>query len=379
MATKYYYADASGDNDGSSEANAYENLDNAMESISAGDILYLKKSGSRVAIASGENTFNMATQSDTATTIVEGYGTTPGDGISWQGGGNQYGITINQGGNVVFKNIDYETSSASWSWSNNNAIDHAYYYNCRFVNTNTADGCEALNVRFNSHYINCYFEASQTATDGGAVLVTANDGASFYGCVFRGNRGIYALGSGYNSPLVVRNCIFTHGSVEDMEIGMDMDLLNSTNEVIIFDVSECTFYGFGTDAIAIREMESSTTHQYSIMTIQNNIFYGTSATNAINIEDADDTTGIFMVGNAYGGVTNQINGEGTNVPNLNATTLGYDPFKGGAAMDFRLAGSTSGVACKRTAYPTTYQGVTGNAERSLGALQIPQQETISIF
>ena len=377
MATKYYYADASGDNDGSSEANAWTNLETAMEGIAGGDILYLKKSGSRVALAAS-STANMVTQSDTATTIVEGYGTTPGDGIQWQGGGNAYHVTINSGGNVVFKNIDYESSSASYTWSNNNAIDHAFYINCRFVNTNTSDGCEALNCRFNSHYINCYFEASQTATDNGVVYITANDGASFYGCVFRGNRGIYAVNSGYNSPIVVRNCIFTDGTATPMVIGMDVDLLNSANEVIIFDVSESTFYGFGTDAIAIRELAGGD-QPYSIVTIQNNIFYGTSATNAINIEDADDTTGIFMVGNAYGGVTNQINGAGTNVQNLNATSLTADPFVNGPAMDFRLGGSTSGVACKRTAYPETYQGVTGNSERSLGAFQAQQEETISIF
>jgi len=378
MATKYYYADASGDNDGSSEANAWTDLDTALEGIAAGDILYLKKSGSRVALAAS-STANMATQSDTATTIVEGYGTTPGDGIQWQGGGNAYHVIINAGGNVVFKNIDYESSSASYAWSSNGAIDHVMYYNCRFVNTNTSAGCEALNCRFNSHYINCYFEASQTATDNGVVYITANDGASFHGCVFRGNRGIYAVNSGFNAPIVVRNCIFTDGSATPMEIGMDVDLLNSAHEVVIFDVSESTFYGFGTDGIAIREMESSTTNQYSIMTIQNNIFYGNSATNAINIEDADDTTGIFMVGNAYGGVTNQINGAGTNVQNLNATSLTADPFVNGPAMDFRLGGSTSGVACKRTAYPETYQGVTGNSERSRGAFQAQQEETISIF
>ena len=377
MATKYYYADATGANDGTSEANAWTDFETALEGIAAGDILYMKKSASRVSLGANK-TINMAAQSDTATTIVEGYDATPGDGVRWQGGGSAHNVTINAGGNVVFKNIDYESSNGAYAWSNNNDIDHSYYYNCRFVNTNTSAGSEAFNIRQSTHCINCYFDSSHTSTSGGTVYIQTNDGGSFYGCVFRGNRGCYTQNGGTNAPVSFFNCLFTDGSVEAMVIGIDVDLVNSTQEVAFFNVTECTFYGFSTDAVAIRDLSGSAVNQQVNM-IQNNIFYGSSATNGINIEDASINTGVLVVGNAYGGVTNQINGAGTNLQNLDAVTLTADPFEDGANLDFRLNGAAGGGAlCKGTAYPTTFQGITGAAERNIGALQ-HTKESISIF
>ncbi|MAG28386.1 hypothetical protein CMI47_22905 [Candidatus Pacearchaeota archaeon] len=380
MTTYYYYADATGANDGTSEADAWTDFENALESIAAGDILYMKKSASRVNLG-GNKVVSMAAPNSTATTIVEGYETTPGDGERWQGGATQ-AVTINAGGNVIFKNIDYETNNSAYAWSNNNAIDHAYYYNCRFVNTNTGTGAEAFNIRFYTHCINCYFESSNNSTTGGVVLVQTNDGASFHSCVFRGNRGCYSQGTGVNVPLVFTGCVFTDGSVEAMEIGIDVDLINSTNEAAIFNVTECTFYGFGTDAIAIRELPNINTYPYNLNVIQNNIFYGSSATNAINIEDASVNTGLLIVGNAYGGVTNQVNGGGTNLQNLDAVTLSDDPFTDGANLDFSLNSTSGGGAdCKDAAYPTTIQGLASTSGRHIGASQYTAEggESISIF
>ena len=43
MATVYYNSSASGSNDGTSEANAYTDLQTALNSLSAGDHLYVKR------------------------------------------------------------------------------------------------------------------------------------------------------------------------------------------------------------------------------------------------------------------------------------------------------------------------------------------------
>ena len=84
MAIKYYDAGASGDDDGTSEANAYEDLQTAFDGISAGDTLYCKKHSSRV----GDNGSTAITFSTSATsgapTRIEGYGTTPGDGVHFE-------------------------------------------------------------------------------------------------------------------------------------------------------------------------------------------------------------------------------------------------------------------------------------------------------
>jgi hypothetical protein len=372
MATKYYYADASGDDSGSSEANAYTDFETALEGIAAGDILYCKKSASRPDF--GPIGVDMAAQSDTATTIVEGYDSTPGDGVRWQGDGR---LDLNSGGNIIFKNLDIESSRNGYIVEVNS--NNTYWYNCKFYQTRTVAAEEAVRVNFHSHFVNCYFDTDSAAsTSRGTVYIATSDGGSFYGCVFRGDRGIYTDQLA-TYALNVQNCIFTDGSTVPMAIGIDADLINSSAEPVFFNVSECTFYGFGTDGIALRDLPDPSGNPKLLSMIQNNIFYGSSATNAINIEDASHNTGVMVVGNAYGGVTNQTNGGGTNFPNLDAVTLSSDPFIDGANLDFRLNDTSDGGAlCKGTAYPTSFIGITGDVERNIGSFQYTK-ESITIF
>ena len=373
MATKYYYADASGDDSGSSEANAYTDFETALEGIAAGDILYCKKSASRTDF--GAITVNMAAQSNTATTIVEGYDSTPGDGVRWQGAGR---FNLNGDGNTIFKNIDIEDNVAQYLMRSDS--NNTYWYNCRFYQNNTTAGVEAVRIVQAAHFINCYFDMnSVAAANSGTVLITSTaDGSSFYGCVFRGDRGVYTDQMGGNS-INFQNCIFTDGATVPMAIGIDADLISGSTETVFFSVSECTFYGFGTDGIALRDLPDPSGNPKLLSMIQNNIFCGNRATNGINIEDASHTTGVMVVGNAYGDVTNQTNGGGTNFPNLDAVTLSSDPFIDGANLDFRLNDTSDGGAlCKGTAYPTSFIGITGDVERNVGALQYTK-ETISIF
>ena len=84
MATKYYYSQASGDNDGSSEANAYQDLQTALDALSAGDHLYCKRHTSREGAKTTNLTFTTNSVTNTGNTVVEGYETTPGDGGMYQ-------------------------------------------------------------------------------------------------------------------------------------------------------------------------------------------------------------------------------------------------------------------------------------------------------
>ena len=84
MATKYYYSQASGDNDGSSEANAYTDLQTALNALSAGDHLYCKRHSSREGVKTTDLTFTTNSNTNAGNTIVEGYTTTPGDGGMYQ-------------------------------------------------------------------------------------------------------------------------------------------------------------------------------------------------------------------------------------------------------------------------------------------------------
>lgn len=84
MATKYYYSQASGANDGSSEANAYTDLQTALNALSAGDHLYCKRHTSREGVKTTNLTFTTSSITTVGNTIVEGYDTTPGDGGMYQ-------------------------------------------------------------------------------------------------------------------------------------------------------------------------------------------------------------------------------------------------------------------------------------------------------
>ncbi len=84
MATVYYYSQASGDNDGSSEANAYQDLQTALDALSAGDHLYCKRHTSREGVKTTNLTFTTNSNTNTGNTVVEGYETTPGDGGMYQ-------------------------------------------------------------------------------------------------------------------------------------------------------------------------------------------------------------------------------------------------------------------------------------------------------
>ena len=362
MATKYYYADADGDDSGSSEENAYVNIETAIEGIAAGDILYLKKSSSRV--TTGDKTLDMASDSDTAVTIIEGYETTPGDGGQWQGTGYLF---FNTGGNLVVKNIDLETSDANFVMRSN--INNTFFYNCRFRNTNTSANNEAVRITVSCHFVNCYFNADMpVSTARGTVQAVSFDGGSFHNCVFRGQRGLY-LDNVASNKLNVTNCIFTTGEIVPMINGIDTALITGSSEAVFCNITGNSFFGFTGDGIALRDLPDPAGNPNLLGMIQDNIFYGTSATNGINIEDTSHTTGLLVVGNAYGGVTNQINGGGTNFQNLDAVPLVSDPFVDGANLDFRLTGVSGGGAdCRSAAYPTTFQGLTFTNKRDIGAV-----------
>ena len=78
MATVYYYSQASGSNDGTSEANAFTDLQTALNSLSAGDHLYCKRHTSREGAITTNLTFTTNSDAAAGPNIIEGYSTTPG-------------------------------------------------------------------------------------------------------------------------------------------------------------------------------------------------------------------------------------------------------------------------------------------------------------
>ena len=84
MADVFYYSQASGSADGTSEADAFTNIQTALNSLSAGDHLYCKRHTSREGVNTTNLTLNTDSEATAGNTIVEGYATTPGDGGMYQ-------------------------------------------------------------------------------------------------------------------------------------------------------------------------------------------------------------------------------------------------------------------------------------------------------
>ena len=84
MADVFYYSQASGSNDGTSEANAFTDLQTALNSLSAGDHLYCKRHTSREGVKTTNLEFTTNSITTSGNTVIEGYSTTPGDGGMYQ-------------------------------------------------------------------------------------------------------------------------------------------------------------------------------------------------------------------------------------------------------------------------------------------------------
>ena len=194
MAIKYYDAGASGANDGSSASDAWEDLQTAFSGIAAGDTLYLKKHSSRV----GDNgttiiTFNKVATSG-APTRIEGYGSTPGDGVLFE---TSYDLKF-EGEHAVVAYIDsYITANSASSFYFNG--DNQMAYRCKVYGSyqyggtgNFVDG-SAVECSFSGklasttndgivniqrgNIINCYVESRSdgTGTNGGFGIKCSPD------------------------------------------------------------------------------------------------------------------------------------------------------------------------------------------------------------
>jgi hypothetical protein len=284
MATKYCNPDlGSGDNDGSSEANAYQDLSTAIAAISGGDLLYVKKTSSRhddgaLSMASGIN------GSATALTIVEGYGTTPGDNVQFQYA-NKIDIDAK---NFVLRNFDIEMSSADVEGVLHiaNNIDGVSIHNCRVYNTNTGN-YPAILVSQSASITNCEIiaDGNITTTGRAALEIDNADSAVIHGCSIRGSKGIGVLANGVG--IAITNNIFYAAPNRDMKKGIEADLQISANEVRCFLAQGNSMYNVLSTGIDFRELPDF--DEKSVVVVANNVIWGDGAAEGIHNNDSTTT------------------------------------------------------------------------------------------
>ena len=367
MATKFCNPDlGSGDDDGSSEANAFQDLSAAIAAISGGDLLYVKKTSSRhddgaLSMASGIN------GSATALTIVEGYGTTPGDNVQFQ-----YAEKIDiDAKNFVLRNFDIEMSSGDVEGvlfiANN--IDGVSVHNCRVYNTNTGN-FPAILASQSAVFTNCEIiaDGNITTTGRGALEIDSGDSAVVHGCSIRGSKGIGVLANAVG--IAITNNIFYAAPNRDMKKGIEADLQISAGEVRCFLAQGNSMYNVLNMGIDFRELPDF--DEKSVVVVANNLIWGDGGAEGIHCNDSATTVGPIIINNAIGnmgGASENVASFAASVAEYGTIDLTADPFVDGANGDFRLNGTAGGgAACRSAANPTTFPGESFTNKLDIGAV-----------
>ena len=370
---------ASGNNDGTSEADAWRTFQDCETGVEAGDIVHCRTvDGNRV---TGESnmTFNNPASAPTpdAPIKLQGYTSTPGDG-----GMFKWGHILNVREDcVTVEGFDIEQSSSSPSFQADG--DGCVIYRSKIVN-NTASFNGAMYLT-DSTAVDCYIACNMA----GAGKVVRLFRGTMFNCYVEptaassGGDCIIEANISYR-PSVVSGCIVNGTNSADIGISVDGDancqggwILNNT----IYNVS---------NGIEFEDGIGSALSQ-AIIT-QNNIIY--NATNGIINSRGTNTSSVaghFVNNNALGSISSNAYSNIQDELIVNKITLTEDPFID--KVDFELNDAAGGGAlCKFLGagprqYDPTLLGTTFANDRaagrrnfvSIGAVNAKGAETSHVF
>ena len=297
---------SSGDNDGSSEANAWQTWGDAISGASAGDRINVKRTSSR--IATGEITWSVSGTA-TAPIHIRAYTSTIGDGGMFEQN-NRFKCT---GENVLIEGLDINSTTTLLLWVSG---DMSCSYRCKVVSTsNTGSIAQAEDGSMINCYvaapintagvvwlkrgsaIDCYFEVTgSTAASGARVLIVECDYKrnDVVNCIIKGNGDSDLIGIQYRNDHRRRGGVCINNTVEGCGIGVQMQ-------------------------------EGSATDRLDVIVFQNNIIYN-CAKAFENLQGTNTTSiGHFLNNNATGAITGTTF---TNMGdmNINQITLTASPF-----------------------------------------------------
>jgi len=236
MAT--YYVSTSGSNAaaGTSEGAAWLTIDKGMNTVAAGDKVWVKADGNYAELATIDTV-----GTTTAPIVFEGYTTTTGDGgratitgSSTRANCVADSIAANTNIYYVFKNFRFTAATGIGFSTDCNVL---VFKNCKFDN----NGSHGLSCRLVSGEL-CEFSSNggsgvlgNSGSQGGSLFIgckfysngaTGLSAGSFssvlFGCIFFSNAtdNLWAFG-GTNSVCAVINCVFD-GDSKDSDIGISM-------------------------------------------------------------------------------------------------------------------------------------------------------------
>lgn len=286
---------ASGDNDGSSEANAFQSVSEAesyIESNGPGVHMYFKRTASR---DSSTIDLNATFADTTKKTILEGYETTIGDKGKFQighSGNGQIRLRSSADG-VILRNFDVEysrsdTNGCIYSQGMTNVIE-----NCKIHNLNTTADRGAIRYTQDCTIINC--EVSAAAPSYGsttAVIFGSNlrGGIICYNLI-KGAKGIENSNRFFGFSCIGNVIMPNTADSVDLDMGIQMTLAqegsgaSETRNVLI---SGNTIFNFQTTGIEITE-QTNDTDAYGNMFTQNLFFAGDSSAKGFLNSDSTNT------------------------------------------------------------------------------------------
>jgi len=330
MPTVYYNSAATGANDGTSEADAYTDLQTALNSLSAGDHLYCKRAASREGVKTTNLTLSTSATNTDPPTIIEGYETTPGDGGMYQ----TASPVVFTGEHIILAYFDVDKDNDTTE-----AIslvgDGSVAYRCKATSTYGYGNCFQLN---DSVAIECSSYAVCGGVGDGCFEGSRYQLINCYAEITDGNDGTaVSFNSGFRQHNMI-GCLFVNSGTGTNNDGVRVFGSSNSNGVTILN---CTFYNFGGNAIVDTEGIANITTQPNIY--YGNLFYncGNGIVNAQGVNV--NTLAMCAASNAFGSITsNQVSNISVN---FDPITLTASPFED--TTDFQINDTSGGGASIR--------------------------------
>lgn len=312
MATKYYYSQASGDNDGSSEANAYTDLQTALNALSAGDHLYFKRHTSREGVKTTNLTLTTNSNEAAGNTIVEGYQTTPGDG-----GMYQTASPISFAGEGI--ELRYFDVNADDDATANIAIfgDGSVAYRCKAENTYAFGNAFSI---ADASAIECF--AKGPVTSASDQVFNCSRG-TMVNCVVvidaaSGSAGAAIETSGSFRHNQIINCLIINEDGAESHVGIRVTGTSIAAQTHINN----TIYNFDTGIEFVEGI--ATARMVCPCTIYGNLFYSVAKGIKFTGNTTSNYFGINAQQNAFGAVTSAQSDTIASI--VDSTTLTENPF-----------------------------------------------------
>ena len=348
-AEKYASSAGAGDNNGTSEAHAWD-LATAIANAAAGDRVNFKGN----CTTGGAVTFNNANGTTLLPIWWRAYVTNIGDLD-----GTTTCVTFTCETNLVtfsgtyqiFTNFKF-TSTRTAGGGVTIGTNHSQYFDhCQFINTGANANSYCCNVGVAAVLTRCYFSAAVNATN----AVTGSGGGSLFGCVLTGG-GTNTLNT--SGTFIVMFSIFFAGNIGILHA-------STSGGMYMFN----TFYSITADCIKITTVPGVT----SVRMIMGNIF--ANAVYGINQASGADTANVPRFHNMSYALSTGMETGFADFPSFGNVAEATDPFVSTTSSNADFLKLVTGCAGKAVGFPGLFENLATQTYTDIGALQ--RQEAVS--